>query len=87
VYADKTKNMFMSWDQNAGWSHDIKIDSSFLEIVEELKYVGTTLTYQNSIHEEMKSRLKSGNASYHSVQNLLSSSLVSKNLKVIFTEL
>jgi hypothetical protein len=32
--------------------------------------------------EEIKSRLKSGNAFYHSVQNLLSSSLLSKNLKI-----
>jgi hypothetical protein len=37
---------------------------------------------QNSIHEEIKSRLKSGNACYHSVQNLLSSSLLSKNAKI-----
>ena len=44
--------------------------------------MGTTLTNQNSIQEEIKSRLKSGNACYHSVQNLLSSSLLSKNLKI-----
>jgi len=50
--------------------------------VEEFKYLGTTLTNQNSIQEEIKSRFKSGNASYHSVQNLLSSSLLSKNLKI-----
>jgi len=49
--------------------------------VEQLKYVGTTLTNQNSIQEEIKGRLKSRNAFYHSVQNLLSSSLLSKNLK------
>ena len=30
----------------------------------------------------MKSRLKSGNACYHLVQNLLSSSLLSKNIKI-----
>jgi len=50
--------------------------------VEEFKYLGTTLTNQNSIEEEIKSRLKSGNACYHSVQNLLSSRLLSKNLKI-----
>jgi hypothetical protein len=44
--------------------------------------LGTTLTNQNSIREEIKSRLKSGNACYHSVQNLLSSSLLSKNVKI-----
>jgi len=41
----------------------------------------TTITDQNSIQEEVKSRLKLGNACYHSVQNLLSSRLLSKNLK------
>ena len=44
--------------------------------------VFTTLTNQNSIHEEIKSRLKSGNACYHSVKNLLLSTLLSKNLKI-----
>jgi len=44
--------------------------------------MGTTLTNQNAIQEKIRSRLKSGNACYHSVQNLLSSSLLSKNLKI-----
>ena len=46
------------------------------------KYLGTTLTNQNSIQEEIKSRWKSGNAYYHSVQNLLSSTLLFKNVKI-----
>ena len=50
--------------------------------MEKFKYLGTTLTNQNSIQEENKSRLNSGNACYHSVQNILSSSLLSKNLKI-----
>jgi len=50
--------------------------------VEEFKYLGTTLPDSNSIDEEMKSRLKSGNACCHSVQSLLSSSLLSINLKI-----
>jgi hypothetical protein len=50
--------------------------------VEEFKHLGITLTNQNCIQEEIKSRLTSGNACYHSVQNPLSSSLVSKNLKI-----
>jgi len=50
--------------------------------VEEFKYLGTTLTNQNSLAEEIKSRLKSGNACYHSVQNLLSSRLLSRNFKL-----
>ena len=44
--------------------------------------MGTTLTNQNSIREEIKSRLKSGNACYQLVQNILSPSLLSKNLKI-----
>ena len=50
--------------------------------MEEFKYWGTNLTNQNSIQEEIKSRLQSGNACYYSVQNILSSSLLSKNLKI-----
>ena len=50
--------------------------------MEDFKYLGTNLTYQNSIQEEIKCRLKSGNACYHSVKNLLSSRLLSKNLKI-----
>jgi len=44
--------------------------------------LGTTLTNQNSIQEEIKSRLKLGSACYYSVQNLLSSILLSKTLKI-----
>ena len=50
--------------------------------VEEFKYLGATLTSKNSIQEEIKSRLKVGNACYYSVQNLLSTSLLSKTLKI-----
>jgi len=62
--------------------HSVRIDNSTFDRVEEPKYLGTTLTNQNSIAEEIKSRLKSGNACYHPVQNLLSSRLLSKNLKI-----
>ena len=51
----------------------MKSVNSALERVEEFKYMVTTLTNQNSIQEEMKSRFKSGHACYHLVQNLLSS--------------
>jgi len=82
VNADKTKYMIMSRDQNAGRSHSMKIDNSSIESVEEFKYLGTTLTNKNSIQEEIKSRLKVGNAYCYSVQNLLSSSLLTKKLKI-----
>jgi len=81
VNADKTKDMVISQVQNAGQSQSKKTDISF-ERVEEFKYLGITLTNQNSIQEEIKSRLKSGNACYHLVQNLLSSSLLAKILKI-----
>jgi hypothetical protein len=70
--------MVMSRDRNAERGHGVKIDSS---PIEEFKYLGTTLTVGNSIQEEIKSRLKLVNPSYHSVKSLLSSSLLSKNLK------
>jgi hypothetical protein len=59
----------------------MKTENTSFEGVEELKYLGTNLTSQNSMQEEIKSRLKSGNASYYSVQNLLSSSLLSTYTK------
>jgi hypothetical protein len=46
--------------------------------VEDFKYLGTTLANNSSIQEEIKIRLKSGNACYHSVQNFLSSTLLPK---------
>ena len=74
VNADKTKYMVMSRDRNAGRGYSVKTDNTSIERVEEFKYLGTTLTHQNSIQEEIKSRLKLGNACYHLVQNILSSS-------------
>ena len=74
--------MIMSRDQNAGRIHSVRIDNGTFERLEEFKYLGTTLSNQNSIAEEIKSRLKSGNVCYHSVQNILSSRLLSKNLKI-----
>ena len=62
VNPDKTKYMIMSRDQNAGRGHSMKSDNSPIERVEEFKYLGTTLTNQNSIQEEIKSILKLKNA-------------------------
>ena len=80
--------MVMSRDQIAGRIHSVRIDNSTFEKVEEFKYLGKTLTNQTSVAEEIESRLGSGSACYHSVQNLLLSRLLSKNLKIkIYFEL
>ena len=70
VNADKTKYVVMSRDQNAGRIHSMKNDNSSFERVEEFGYLVTILSDQNSIQKEIKSRLKSENACYHSVQDL-----------------
>jgi len=80
VNTDTTTDIVMSRDQNEGRSHSMKIDNRSFERVKDLKYLGTTFTNQNSIQAEIKSRLNSENVCYHSVQNLLSSRLLSKNL-------
>ena len=82
VNADDTKYMVMFLDQNGRGIHNIKTDNNSFERVEKFKYFGTNLTNQSSLQEEIKSRLKSGNDCYHSAQNPLSSSLISKNVKI-----
>ncbi|KAJ4448767.1 hypothetical protein ANN_00158 [Periplaneta americana] len=52
------------------------------EEVEKFKYLGATVTNVNDIREEIKHRINMGNACYYSVEKLLSSSLLKKNLKV-----
>jgi hypothetical protein len=76
---EKTKYILLSRHQNAGQNRDINIANKSFENVSQLKYSGTTVTNQNLIQKEIKRRLNSGNACYHSVQNLLSSHLLSKN--------
>jgi hypothetical protein len=82
INAEKTKYIIMSRHPNSGQNQNIRIANESLENVAKFKYLGSTLTNQNDIHDEIKSRLNSGNAWYYSVQNLLSSCLISKNLKI-----
>jgi hypothetical protein len=82
VNPEETKYMLVSRCQKAGQRQAIKIGNRSFESVGKFKYLGTTLTDQNCIHEEIKSRLNSGNACYHSVQGLLSSRLLSRIVKV-----
>jgi len=87
--ADKPKytRMVMPRDQNVGRSHNIKIDNGSFQTAEEVKYLGTALTNQNFIQEEINSRLKSGNACYYSVQNLLSPVCYPKLQRLRYREL
>jgi hypothetical protein len=75
--------MLLSRHKNAGQNHDIKTANRSFKNVTQFRYLGTTVRNQNLIQEEIKRRLNSGNACYHSVQNLLSSCLLLKNVGII----
>ncbi|KAJ4444157.1 hypothetical protein ANN_05946 [Periplaneta americana] len=81
VNPENTKYMIMSCDQNIIRNVNIKIGNLFFEEVEKFKYLGATVTNINDTREEIKRRINMGNACY-SVEELLSSSLLSKTLKV-----
>jgi hypothetical protein len=72
----------MSRHSNSGQNQNIRIANESFESVATFRYLGTTLTNQNDIHDEIKSRLNSGNVCCYSLQNLLSFCLISKNLKI-----
>jgi hypothetical protein len=82
IHAEKTNYMLLFHHYNAGQNCYIKIADRLFEQVSQFKYLGTTTTNQNLIQEEIKRRLNSGNACCHSVQNLLPSRLLSKNVKI-----
>jgi hypothetical protein len=80
INVEKPKYMLLSGDHNAGQNQDVQIANTLFENVSQFESLGMTVINQNLIHDEIKRRLNSGNACYHSVQNLLSSRLLSKNV-------
>jgi hypothetical protein len=67
INVHKTKYMLLSRHQNVGQNQAIKIANRSFENVSQFKYLGTTVTKQNLIPEEIKWSLNYGNACYHSV--------------------
>jgi hypothetical protein len=78
INVEKTKYMLLSRHQNSGRNRDIKVSNRSFGNVSQFKDLGARVTNQNLIQEEIKRRLNSGNACYHSVKNILSSRLLSK---------
>jgi hypothetical protein len=76
------KTILKSHYQKVGQKHSIKVVNGLFEDVTEFRYLGTAQTEQNCMHEEIKCRINPGNACYPSVQSLLSSLLLSRNVKV-----
>jgi hypothetical protein len=70
INAEKTKYMIMFRHPNSGQNQNTRIANELSENMAKFKYMGMTLMNQNGIHNEIKSRLNSGNACYYSVQNL-----------------
>jgi hypothetical protein len=73
--------MLLTRHHNAVQNHNIMIGYRSFENVAQFKFLGTTVMNQNFIQEEIKKRLNSGNACYHSVQSLFPFRLLSKERK------
>jgi hypothetical protein len=74
--------MIMSREHISEQNHNIKAGNKSFDRAEDFKYLGTTLKNQNLIHEAIKNTLETENACYHLVKNLLSSTLLPKNIKI-----
>jgi len=74
--------MVVSRDQNVGKNHNVKRVNKFFERARDFEYLEKTLSHRNSIQEGIKSILNSRNACYLSGQDVFSSSLLYKNLKI-----
>jgi hypothetical protein len=81
INAERTKYIIMS-HLNSGQNQNIRIANESFENVAKFEHLGTKLTNQKDIHDEIKNRLNLENACYYSDQNVLSSCLISKNLKI-----
>jgi hypothetical protein len=81
VNPEKTKYMLKSRSQKIRRKHSIKVANRSFEDVATLKYLRTTPT-QNCMREEFKSRINPGNSCFSSVQSLLPSHLVPRNVKI-----
>jgi hypothetical protein len=82
VSTEKTKYMLLSRHSTAWQSHDVKTANRCFENIAQFRYLVTDITNRNLIQEKIKRRLNSGNAWYLSLQNILSSRLLSKNVKI-----
>jgi hypothetical protein len=82
INSEKTKYMIISCHLNSRQNQNIRIANESFRNVAKFKYFEMMLTNQNYIHDEIKSRLNSGNVCYYSVQNLLSFHLIPKNVKI-----
>jgi hypothetical protein len=74
--------MITYFQPKSGQNQNIRIANESFENVAKFKYLRTTLTNQNDVHDEINIRLNSGNACSYSVQNLLFSRLISKKVKI-----